>query len=78
MPIGEIDNVWKMYPHKEDYTINFGKHEKLNFPKCNITPYGYQEEAIQYMMHCKRGILQSKCRKWKIYNGVRNYCEDRL
>lgn len=61
LPMGEIDNVWKLYPHKEDYTINFGKHKKLKYPKCNITPYDYQEKAIQYMINCKRGILESKC-----------------
>lgn len=62
VPIGEIDNIWKLYPIKEDYTINLGKHNKLNFPKNTLKLYDYQEKAVQEAMKFKRGILSSKCR----------------
>lgn len=62
IPIGEINNIWKLHPIKEDYIINFGKHEKLDFPKCNVKLYDYQEKAVQEMIKAKRGILSSKCR----------------
>lgn len=61
LPIGEIDNVWRLHPHKEDYTINFGNHDKLDFPDNNLKLYDYQEKAVQEMFRIKRGILSSKC-----------------
>jgi superfamily II DNA or RNA helicase len=61
LPIGEIDNVWKLHPIKEDYEINFGKHKKLDFPKNKMKLYDYQEEAVGKMIKAKRGILSSKC-----------------
>lgn len=61
IPIGEINNIWKLHPIKEDYVINFGKHDKLNFPECNVKLYDYQEKAVQEMIKAKRGILSSKC-----------------
>lgn len=61
IPIGEIDNIWKMHPVKEDYTINFGTHEKLKFPDNSLKLYDYQEKAVQEMIKFKRGILSSKC-----------------
>lgn len=61
LPIGEIDNVWRLHPHKEDYIINFGKHDKLDFPENNLRLYDYQERAVQEMFRIKRGILSSKC-----------------
>ncbi len=61
LPIGEIDNVWKLHPIKKDYEIDFGKHEKLNFPENKMKLYDYQEEAVNKMIKAKRGILSSKC-----------------
>lgn len=61
IPIGEINNIWNLHPIKEDYIIDFGNHEKLNFPKCNVKLYDYQEKAVQEMIKAKRGILSSKC-----------------
>lgn len=61
IPIGEINNIWKLNPNKEDYSINFGKHEKLNFPKNDLKLYDYQEKAVNKMIEVKRGILSSKC-----------------
>lgn len=61
LPIGEIDNIWKLHPIKEDYEINFGNHEKLDYPENNLKLYDYQEEAVNRMIKVKRGILSSKC-----------------
>lgn len=62
VPIGEIDNIWKLHPIKEDYEVNFGKHEKLKFPENTLRLYDYQEKAVQEAIKFKRGILSSKCR----------------
>lgn len=62
VPIGEIDNIWKLHPIKKDYTIDFGKHDKLNFPESTLKLYDYQEKAVQEAIKFKRGILSSKCR----------------
>lgn len=61
IPIGCIDDIWQIHPVKEDYIINFGNHEKLDFPTSEIKPYDYQEEAIQKMIKAKRGILNARC-----------------
>ena len=61
IPLGCIDDIWQIYPNKNDYTINFGTHEKLEFPDNKLKPYDYQERAIQAMIKSKRGILQAKC-----------------
>ena len=61
IPIGEIDNVWKLHPNQEDYFIDWGIHQKLNFPNNTLKLYDYQEEAVQKMIKIKRGILSSKC-----------------
>lgn len=61
IPIGEIDNIWKLHPIIEDYSIDFGKHEKINFPDNTLKLYDYQEKAVDKMLKVKRGILSSKC-----------------
>lgn len=61
IPLGCIDDIWRIYPNMQDYTINFGEHKKINFPKNKLKPYDYQEKAIQAMIKAKRGILQAKC-----------------
>lgn len=61
LPIGEIDNIWHLYPNKNDYFINWGNHNKLEFPNNNLKLYDYQEKAVNEMLKVKRGILSSKC-----------------
>lgn len=61
IPIGCIDDIWKMYPYQSEYYIDFGNHQKLQFPENKITPYPYQEKAIQAMIKAKRGILNARC-----------------
>ena len=61
IPLGCIDDIWCLDNNKEDYIVNFGTHEKLEFPKNKLKPYDYQEKAIEAMIKSKRGILQAKC-----------------
>lgn len=61
IPLGEINNIWNLHPHLDDYIIDFGYHEQLDFPQSNIKLYDYQEKAVEYMQKQGRGILQSKC-----------------
>lgn len=61
IPIGCIDDIWKIHPIKEDYIIDFGEHKRKKFPENKITPYPYQEKAIQAMIKAKRGILNARC-----------------
>lgn len=72
LPMGCIDDIYEIDNNLSDYNIEFKEHKKLDFPKSNITPYPYQEKAIQEMIKVKRGILVAKCRCWKKYNGIRN------
>lgn len=61
IPLGCIDDIWSIYPIRKDYEVNFGKHEKLEFPENKLKPYDYQEKAIQHMIKSKRGILNARC-----------------
>jgi len=61
LPLGCIDDVWKMTKGNQ-YNIQLGTHEKINFPQSNIKLYDYQEQAVDFMIKTKRGILESKCR----------------
>lgn len=72
LPLGCIDDIYKIDNNLKDYNIEFKKHQKLTFPESNITPYEYQEKAIQEMIKVKRGILCAKCRCRQVYNHIRN------
>lgn len=61
LPIGCLEDIWKLHPTKEDYEVDFGKHTKIEFPKLTFEPYPYQEKAIQAMIKAKRGILKASC-----------------
>lgn len=61
IPIGCLDDIWNIYPIIKDYEINFGKHEKIEFPELSFEPYEYQEKAIKAMIKAKRGILKANC-----------------
>lgn len=39
LPLGCIDDIYEIHNNLEDYNVEFKKHEKLDFPKSNITPY---------------------------------------
>lgn len=67
IPIGCLDDIWKIHPIKEDYEVNFGKHKKIEYPELVFSPYPYQEKAIQAMIKAKRGILKANCGSRQIY-----------
>lgn len=62
LPLGCIDDVWKITKGCQ-YCIGIAEHEKLDYPESNIKLYDYQEEAVEFMIKSKRGILESKCRQ---------------
>ena len=72
IPLGEIDNIWKLHPINEDYSVFFGLHNRQFYPEYNLKLYDYQEKAVQEAIRFKRGILSSKCRFRQINNGTRN------
>lgn len=69
LPMGCIDDIWQMTKDCQ-YGICIGEHEKLDFPKSNIILYNYQEQAVEHMIKCKRGILESKCGSGKSIMGL--------
>lgn len=72
LPLGCIDDIFKIHNNLKNYDIQFKKHKKIIFPKSNIIPYNYQEKAIEEMIKAKRGILVAKCRCWEKYYCFRN------
>ena len=61
IPIGCLDDIWNINPNKKDYIINFGKHEKIDFPQLKFELYPYQKVAVEQMIKFKRGILKANC-----------------
>ncbi len=70
LPLGTIDDIWKIDNNLDDYNIDFGKHNKLDYPQCDIKLYDYQENAVNAMIRNKRGILESKCGSGKSIMGI--------
>lgn len=70
LPLGTIDDIWKIDSEIKDYEINFGKHNKLDFPNSSLNLYDYQENAVKEMIKAKRGILESKCGTGKSIMGL--------
>lgn len=70
LPLGCIDDIWKINNNLDDYEINFGNHKKLIFPNNTLKLYDYQENAVEYMIKTKRGILESKCGSGKSIMGL--------
>lgn len=66
LPIGCLKDVWNIYPYKEDYLVDFGKHKKIEYPKLKFELFSYQNKAVERMIKVKRGILQAPCREWEI------------
>lgn len=62
IPIGCLNDIWKINPNINDYIVDFGNPQKINYPKINLKPYDYQEKAITNMIKAKRGILKANCR----------------
>lgn len=70
LPLGTIDDIWKINNNINDYSICFGKHEKLQFPENDLELYDYQKNAVEAMIKAKRGILESKCGSGKSIMGL--------
>lgn len=66
LPIGCLKDVWNLHPYKEDYIVDFGKHEIIEYPKLKFDLFSYQNEAVEKMIKAKRGILQAPCRERQI------------
>lgn len=61
LPIGCIKDVWNLHPYKEDYIVNFGQHNKIEYPKLKFELFPYQKAAVDRMVMVRRGILQAPC-----------------
>ena len=67
LPMGCLKDIWKLHPHKEDYIVDFGKPQKIEYPKLKFDLFPYQNEAVENMIKVKRGILQAPCGSRQIY-----------
>jgi superfamily II DNA or RNA helicase len=61
VPMGCLKDIWNLHPYKNDYSINFGQHKKIEYPKLKFSLFPYQKEAVEHMIKIKRGILQAPC-----------------
>lgn len=67
LPIGCLKDIWNLHPYKEDYIVDFGKPQKVEYPKLKFELFPYQNKAVEKMIKAKRGILQAPCGSRQIY-----------
>lgn len=67
LPIGCLKDIWNLHPYKEDYIVNFGQHNKIEYPKLKFELFPYQKAAVDRMVMVRRGILQAPCGSREIY-----------
>ena len=60
VPFGALRDIYKMFS-KADYELDFHNSSKTLNYSSKITPYDYQEEAIQKVLKMKNGILIAPC-----------------
>lgn len=69
LPFGTLQNVWKLYPHKEAYASRIKTVEKL-FYKSGISLYPYQKNALESILRQKNGVVVMSCGAGKTNTGL--------
>ena len=71
VPFGCLNALWK-YIKQYSYITDFSptKENSIKNLPCPFTPYDYQEEAINFMIKAKGGILQASCGAGKTRIGI--------
>lgn len=69
LPFGTLQNVWKLYPHKEAYASRIKPVEEL-FYKSGISLYSYQKNAVETILRQKNGIVVMPCGAGKTNTGL--------
>ena len=69
LPFGCLQNVWKLHPIKEDYSVAI--HDQIHTEyQSRINLYPYQEKAVTAMINGKNGVLVMPCGSGKTQCGL--------
>lgn len=69
LPFGCLQDIWKIHPCADDYTLEIPPIRELNY-ESNINPYPYQERAIEEALRKKNGVLVMPCGSGKTQCGL--------
>lgn len=69
LPFGCFQDIWKIHPVKEDYTLEICPVERREY-ESHINLYPYQEKAVQAAIRGKNGILVMPCSSGKTQCGL--------
>lgn len=69
LPFGCLQDVWKLHPIKEDYTLEIEPITALKY-ESHINLYPYQEKAVTAVIGRKNGILVMPCGSGKTQCGL--------
>lgn len=67
LPFGCLKDIFKIYPYKKDYVLNYNKATPLTY-NSNIKLYDYQEQAKEKALKSKNGVIVMPAREWKDTN----------
>lgn len=71
VPFGCLNALWPIIK-KCSYTLNFNSNPdiSLKYKECPVELYDYQQEAVDYMVKAKGGVLVSPCGSGKTFMGI--------
>ena len=69
MPFGCFQDIWKIHPVKEDYSLEICPTERREY-ESHINLYPYQETAVQAAIKVKNGVLVMPCSSGKTQCGL--------
>lgn len=69
VPFGCLQDIWKIYPVKEDYLLEICPIERREY-ESHINLYPYQETAVQAAIKGKNGVLVMPCGSGKTQCGL--------
>lgn len=71
VPFGCLNALWPIIKQCS-YTLNFNSNPDISLKnkKCPVELYDYQQEAVDYMVKAKGGVLVSPCGSGKTFMGI--------
>lgn len=77
LPFGCINDIYKLFPNKDMYSLCFKQTEKIEY-KSNIKLFDYQQKACDMALKKKNGVIVMPARKWKDTNSITINCKSRI
>ncbi len=69
IPFGCLQDIWKLYPFKDSYEINFAEQREISYESI-IDLYDYQKVAQKSILELRNGIVVMPCGSGKTQTGL--------